>query len=199
MKTKYSRNANSMQSWWLKVWTGSDSQAKVGQYHIVANQALFDSSVAQKKPENDNNLLYYLGIYVIISLVACGVGTLRIYLVFRASIRASRHLFDNLAYAVLRAPLRWLDTIPVGRILNRFTADFLMVDSKLSYNFGFFLWNVFEVLGIIIVSVLVSPLLIVLASLLLVACMWYAMRYLAGAREIKRLESNAKRDRKSVV
>lgn len=159
---------------------------------MVVNQIVLQPSVATSKPENDENLLYYLGIYIGISIAACLVGTLRIYLVLRASIRASQHLFDNLTYAVLRAPLRWLDTIPVGRILNRFTADFLMIDSKLAYDFGFFLWNIFEILGIVVVSVLVSPWLILLAFALLAACMWYSLRYLAGARELKRLESNAK-------
>lgn len=157
------------------------------------NQVVLPSvPVATTTSGNDENLPYYLGIYVGISIAACLIGTARIYLVLHASINASRHLFDNLAHAVLRAPLRWLDTVPVGRILNRFTADFLMIDSKLAYDFGFFLWNIFEILGIVVVSVLVSPMLILLALILLAACMWYSLRYLAGAREIKRLESNAK-------
>lgn len=47
------------------------------------------------------------------------------------SLRASRILFEKLTHAILRAPLRWLDTVPVGRIVNRFTADFVVVDSKM--------------------------------------------------------------------
>ncbi|KAK2766653.1 hypothetical protein FQN54_005965 [Arachnomyces sp. PD_36] len=179
-------------SWWLKIWTGEGSQSPVGQNYVVANQVHFKASAAKRESNGSENLAYYLGVYVGISIIACIVGSFRTYLVLSASIRASRHLFNNLTYAILRAPLRWLDTVPVGRILNRFTADFLLVDSKLAYDFGFFLWNVFEILGIIIVSILVSPVLIVLAALLLAACMWYSLRYLAGAREIKRLESNAK-------
>lgn len=82
--------------------------------------------------------------------------------------------------------------MPVGRILNRFTADFHLIDSRLGYDVGFMAYHVLEVLGIIIAGVLVSPLLIVFAGVLLGVCLHFAGRYLAGAREIKRLESNAK-------
>ena len=31
----------------------------------------------------------------------------------------------------MRTPLRWLDTVPVGRILNRLTSDFEVIDQRL--------------------------------------------------------------------
>src|SRR5690606_11499220 len=94
--------------------------------------------------EQDNDLWFYLGSYVALSVIACAFGSLRWYCVLRASIRASRNLFDHLAYAVLRAPLRWLDTMPVGRILNRFTADFHLIDSRLGYDVGFLAYHFLE-------------------------------------------------------
>jgi ABC-type multidrug transport system fused ATPase/permease subunit len=138
------------------------------------------------------DLWLYLGVYVGLSVVSCGFGTLRYYTILLASVRASRNLFTQLTYAVLRAPLRWLDTVPVGRILNRFTADFHLIDSRIGYDMGFMLFHMLEILGIIVAGVLVSPFLIVFAIILLAVCLQLATRYLAGAREIKRLESNAK-------
>jgi len=113
-------------------------------------------------------------------------------LVFVASIRASKDLFEQLLHAVLRAPLRWLDTVPVGRVLNRFTSDFNMIDSKISMDLGFMLNNAMQVLEVIIAGLFVSPWMIAFALALLAICMHYAIRYLTGAREVKRLESNAK-------
>lgn len=139
-----------------------------------------------------DDLWFYLSIYVGLSVVACVVGSLRYYCILTASIRASRNLFEQLIYAVLRAPLRWLDTVPLGRILNRFTADFHLIDSRLGYDMGFMAYQALEVLGIIVAGVLVSPLLILFAVILLGICLHFSTRYLAGAREIKRLESNAK-------
>jgi ABC-type multidrug transport system fused ATPase/permease subunit len=142
--------------------------------------------------QENEDLAYYLVIYIGISFIICAVGTFRYWLVYLASIHASRSLFESLTYTVLRAPLRWLDTVPVGRVLNRFTADFNMIDSRISGDFGFMLYNVLEVAGIIFAGLLVSPFMILFALLLLTICMRYALHYLAGAREVNRLESNAK-------
>jgi ABC-type multidrug transport system fused ATPase/permease subunit len=159
----------------------------VGQIAISGNDTNKIQVVHQ-----DDDLWFYLGIYVGLSVIACVVGSLRYYYILSASICASRNLFHQLTYAVLRAPLRWLDTVPVGRILNRFTGDFHLIDSRLGYDMGFMAYHALEVLGIIVAGVLVSPLLILFAAVLLAVCLHFAVRYLAGAREIKRLESNAK-------
>lgn len=140
----------------------------------------------------DDNLLLYLGVYVGMSVSACMIGTARIYLILKASVRASRNLFSGLIFAVLRAPLRWLDTVPLGRILNRFTADFHQVDSRIGYELGFWIAQMLDVCGIMVAGMLVSPLVIIFAAILLVICLKLAFTYLAGAREIKRLESTAK-------
>ncbi len=47
-------------------------------------------------------------------------------------------------------------------------------------------------IGIIAAGVFVSPLMLLFALLLLVLCLFVAMHFLAGAREVKRLESNCK-------
>lgn len=147
---------------------------------------------SQSRPQTDDNLVMYLGGYIGISLVSFVIGTARFYFILSSSIKASRNLFNALVFAVLRAPLRWLDTVPVGRILNRFTADFHMIDSRLGYELGFLLGQTLDVCGIIVAGVLISPAVIVLALILLVICLRLSVTYLAGAREAKRLESTAK-------
>jgi ABC-type multidrug transport system fused ATPase/permease subunit len=59
-------------------------------------------------------------------------------------------MFDKLSFTVLRTPLRWMDTVPLGRILNRFTADFNVVDARLSTDVAFGAGNVFRLLGVVI-------------------------------------------------
>lgn len=127
-----------------------------------------------------------------LSVIICALGTLRYLWVFYGSIRASRLLFEKLTHTVLRAPLRWLDTVPVGRVLNRFTTDFNVIDSNMAKDMGFMLYNVLQLAGIIIAGLFVSPYMILFAVVLVGICLHFALRYLAGAREVKRLESNAK-------
>ncbi|PGH10325.1 hypothetical protein GX51_00082 [Blastomyces parvus] len=175
-------------SWWISIWTRSSSASTT-----EGNFSVMTHIVKRSEPTSPNgSLLYYLGIYVGLSLVTCILGPLRFGLFFNASINASRNLFDRLTYAVLRAPLRWLDTTPVGRILNRFTADFNMIDSRLSSDFGSMLYHVLQLLGIMVAGLLVSPILILFAIALLAISLYYSLYYLDSAREIKRLESTAK-------
>ncbi|OJD19912.1 hypothetical protein AJ78_00106 [Emergomyces pasteurianus Ep9510] len=175
-------------SWWISIWTRSSSAATP-----EANLSVMTHVVNKGNSASQNSsLMFYLGIYVGLSLITCVIGPLRFGLFFNASINASRNLFDRLTYAVLRAPLRWLDTIPVGRILNRFTADFNMIDSRLGNDFGSMLYHILQVLGIMAAGLLVSPILILFAIVLLAISLYYSLYYLDGAREIKRLESTVK-------
>ena len=180
-------------SWWISVWTRSyQTETVATEYH--GPQVLYIQYL--KKELNavqiDTSLWFYLGIYIAWSMAQCVIGTSRYYLVFLASLRASKDLFQQLTYSVLHAPLRWLDTIPVGRVLNRFTADFDMIDSHISLNLAFMMHNAMQAISVIIAGVFVSPWMIAFALLLLVICMRYALRYLTGAREVKRIESNSR-------
>ncbi|RMZ77121.1 hypothetical protein DV737_g4561, partial [Chaetothyriales sp. CBS 132003] len=181
-------------SYWVSVWTRSyQSEGTIGvrflqQHGSLVHHMQTEFSTVQINPD----LAFYLGVYLGISLLAWLVSSVRYFIVFVASIKASKILFENLAYTVLRAPLRWVDTTPTGRILNRFTADFNMIDSRISLDISFGLHNFMQVLSVIIAGIFVSPFMILLAILLVGASIYYARRYLAGAREVKRLESNAK-------
>ena len=172
-------------SWFIGVWTRSyTTESQI--FFSRAEADAYDTEASQ------NNLGFYLGIYVGLSVFICIFGALRYFFVFMGSLRASKKLFENLTYAVLRAPLRWLDTTPVGRTLNRFTADFAAIDSRLGNDIGFLLYHILELVGIIIAGLFVSPIMLLFALLLLLACGWVTGWYLSGAREVKRLESNAK-------
>lgn len=66
-----------------------------------------------------------------------------------ASLRASRVLFEKMTFTIMRTPLRWLDTVPTGRILNRFSKDFETVDTKLAGDVAFLVYHSLSLLGII--------------------------------------------------
>ncbi|KAK5076963.1 hypothetical protein LTR64_005558 [Lithohypha guttulata] len=142
--------------------------------------------------KQSNDLLFYIGVYVAISFSAWIIGTIRYFTVFLASISGSHVMFQNLTNTILRAPLRFLDTTPVGRLSNRFTADFNMIDSRMASDLGFMLHCGISVLSVIIAGAFVSPIMLLFALLLVMVSGWFAKRFLRGAREVKRLESNAK-------
>ena len=159
------------------------------QHHFY--QQLSSTNVEPNPTDNDD-IWYYLTIYVGLSVIIWLIGTLRYFVVYTASIRASKVMFEKLSHTVLRAPLRWLDTVPVGRVLNRFTADFNTLDSRIAGDLGFFFYQTLELIGIMIAGFIVSPFMILFATPLMIVAAFIAIRYLTGAREVKRLESNAK-------
>ena len=89
--------------------------------------------------------------------------------------------------AVLHAPMHWLDTVPIGRILNRFIADFNVIDSTLANNLVLLLHSGLQLVGISIIGAIVSPYMLLCVIPLIGSCVAYAKMYLAGARDVKRL------------
>lgn len=180
-------------SWWISIWTRSDRTEPAFITDILQSQAYlrhFKDEINAVRA--DANLWFYLGIYLAWSVGQCVITMSRYILVFLGSIKASEILFERLTYAILRAPMRWLDTVPVGRILNRFTADFNMVDSQISMDLASILYDAIQVMSAVVAGAILSPWTVVFAVLLFGICMHYAFRYLSGAREVKRLESISK-------
>ena len=67
--------------------------------------------------------------WVITFSVICSIGAVSLLaytaLGYYASLQASRSLFLEMLKRLVRAPSRFLDVTPVGRILNRFTAGLI--------------------------------------------------------------------------
>lgn len=149
-------------SWWIKTWTSSYEHSEMNlssfnsthlPYINTLQQQLHPSVLVSKfnNPFSKNHTLgYYLLGYVLISTVSVFVATARYYFIYRGSLSASRNVFKEMTNIVLRTPLRWLDTVPTGRILNRFTADFSSMDSQLSTNFAQTASSFLEIIGIMV-------------------------------------------------
>ena len=120
------------------------------------------------------------------------VGVMCFLYNYTLSIKASRLLFASLTSAVLRAPLRWLDTVPTGRVLNRFTADFDTVDNKLACNLMLTADSALDALGICVAANLGTRYLLAPAAALVLICAWLGDTYLTAARPMRRLESTAR-------
>lgn len=189
-------------NWWVRVWTGDSEQtsAHASGEHGLAYALTFEhsglhggrNSQMTMTSQTRHSLSYYLWVYVAIAAASGIVGTLRFVWSFIMSIKAARTLFRRILFTILRTRLRWLDTVPVGRILNRMTADFDIIDNRITMDLGFMFWRVLGLLGVCVAALLVSSLMIPLAALLFIVGGLVAAKFLAGARPVKRLESNAK-------
>lgn len=192
-------------TYWVKIWAngydGPKVETSLSTYHYQYNMQtqllslpsndsiLFKGSSAETQ---DQNLWFYLGIYMLISTLSVAISIARLYNIYTGSIQASRKVFNDILYSVLRAKSRWLDTVPTGRILNRFTGDFVSLDANLASNFYYLASAIWELLSILVAALFVSPLILLFAAGLLAACSLVGIKYIAAARGVKRLESTSK-------
>ncbi|KAI1302552.1 hypothetical protein EDD11_005598 [Mortierella claussenii] len=132
---------------------------------------------------------YYLLIYALISVGASFAHIMQTVIVLFGSLRAARLLYRKLLLSVVRAPLRFFDTTPVGRIMNRFSKDFETVDGSIASNCSQLLSLIMSVSSIIIVLAYITPVFVVVAGLISIAYLAVGRKYISSSRELKRLHS----------
>jgi ABC-type multidrug transport system fused ATPase/permease subunit len=91
------------------------------------NDRPFEAEAMRQRSAN-----FWIAAYVLLSISQVLIGILNRIVIFIIGLRASRSLFEKMTHTVLRTPLRWADTMPIGRIINRFTQDTFIIDRRLS-------------------------------------------------------------------
>ncbi len=135
-----------------------------------------------------------VGIYGIIGVfVLLGVIAER-FLWTKRGLEAAQDMHDATVLSVLNAPLRFFDTTPIGRILNRFSRDVQNVED-ISNNAEEAARNLSKTLGSFVLIIFVAPIVLLLAAPAIWA--YYALQrdYRSSAREAKRIESLARSKR----
>ncbi|KAK6200456.1 uncharacterized protein RJT21DRAFT_130974 [Scheffersomyces amazonensis] len=133
---------------------------------------------------------FYLTSYGLIGFIGA-LFTLAASLIIRTvtGIRASKYFHDTMAKRVLRSPMSFFETTPVGRILNRFSEDINVVDTFLTqlwlgvFHFG---TNTFGASGVIVFN---FPLMTFVLLVLLYFFNRLRLYFIPASRELKRLSS----------
>ncbi|XP_047459450.1 canalicular multispecific organic anion transporter 1 [Mugil cephalus] len=106
-----------------------------------------------------------------------------------ASISASRILHSRLLNNLLRVPMVFFDTTPIGRVVNRFAKDIFTVDEAIPQSFRSWLLCLLGVLGTLFVICLATPFFAVI--ILPLGLIYYFVQrfYVATSRQLRRLDS----------
>ncbi|KAF8069172.1 multidrug resistance-associated ABC transporter [Lyophyllum atratum] len=145
------------------------------------------SSAAAGDRESPN---FYIAVYAAITGIGLVLSTLRYFVLYNGSIRASTVLYKRLLETVLFANIRFHDTVSRGRLLNRFGKDFEGIDSSLSDNFGrSVIYGLSALTTIVTVSVVGGPLFILAVIVLGVIYYNAAKVYGQTSRDMRRLDS----------
>ena len=107
---------------------------------------------------------------------------------FNAAINSSKHLHNSMLSAVLKAPVLFFDTNPVGRILNRFSRDLGIMDELLPDIFLEAVQVVLFCIGAVVLPSILNPWIILPATPLIIIFLLTGRYYLTAARDLRRLE-----------
>ncbi|KAH8671581.1 putative ABC bile acid transporter [Xylariales sp. PMI_506] len=155
-------------SWWLARWSAQPQEVE----HLV---------------------LFNIGIYLALSignavalavqsLVICGIG-----------LRASELLFQRTVHSIIAARLQWIDSTPLGQILQSLEGDMYIIDHRTAPELNALVSNIINLCFIVLTSVWYAPSTIFSSFVLLTAYLHIASEYRTLGEKLKKLIPAAQR------
>ncbi|KAJ6893990.1 ABC transporter C family member 2-like isoform X1 [Populus alba x Populus x berolinensis] len=133
--------------------------------------------------------LYYNLIYSILSIGQVSVTLLNSYWLITSSLYAAKRLHDAMLNSILRAPMVFFHTNPLGRIINRFAKDLGDIDRNVAIFVNMFMGQISQLLSTFVLIGIVSTMSLWAIMPLLVLFYGAYLYYQSTAREVKRLDS----------
>ncbi|XP_050293273.1 probable multidrug resistance-associated protein lethal(2)03659 [Anthonomus grandis grandis] len=134
---------------------------------------------------SDDLVLYIYSLGIVLLIVLTISRSLAFY---RCCNKASVRLHNNMFYKTVYASLRFFNTNPSGRILNRFSKDMNQVDEVLPLCLLDSLQIFLTVIGICSVIASVNPWMLLFTGVMLTIFYFLRVIFLATSRDLKRLE-----------
>eukprot|EP00258_Populus_trichocarpa_P051202 XP_024467221.1 ABC transporter C family member 2 isoform X2 [Populus trichocarpa] len=133
--------------------------------------------------------LYYNLIYSFLSIGQVSVTLLNSYWLITSSLYAAKRLHDAMLNSILRAPMVFFHTNPLGRIINRFAKDLGDIDRNVAIFVNMFMGQISQLLSTFVLIGIVSTMSLWAIMPLLVLFYGAYLYYQSTAREVKRLDS----------
>lgn len=172
-----------MSNYWLKNWSEKNDK-----YNIPASE-----HGASSGSPSSSSIKYFVSIYLVLGLSSSVFVFLKAFVLYQyCSISASSNLHKLMTNAILKSPMSFFDTTPLGRILNRFSNDINKIDESLPKTFSKFFTSLVSTvftLGIIIYHL---PVFLVPMAALVLIYYYYQMYYVIASRDMKRIGSTSR-------
>ncbi|CAF3968250.1 unnamed protein product [Rotaria sordida] len=174
-------------NWWLAKWSDDESY----RYRILNNCTTVQNnnnntvwSMSNTEWNNHRNRRFY--IYCVIVFILVLISFFRAIITDFMFLNAGRVLHNRMFRRLIRCPIAFFDTNPVGRILNRFTKDVATMDDQLPGDIYEFL-NV--LLGTVVLVGMLNPWSFIPAVISLIGLLFVRYYYAPCSRDLRRLES----------
>ncbi|TKY88999.1 hypothetical protein EX895_002240 [Sporisorium graminicola] len=183
------RLSESFGQYWLKVW--GEAYQNYGLQAVASYFTQTSAHLPFDLPPADGNAGFYLSVYGLSGLAVILFNSSRAICFYVASIKASQNLFATLLANVIRAPLRWFDITPAGRIMNRFGTDMDCIDNILPQSIMNLGNNAFSMAAYFLICVVIVPAFLVPSFLLVLLGPWLVGGFLACTRDMQRIEATS--------
>ncbi|BGP50526.1 Transporter of the ATP-binding cassette (ABC) [Rhodotorula kratochvilovae] len=160
--------------------------AHIGMYLHAGNGTLGSAGIIEGH-ETDSD--YWLVAYCLLAVANLTLITGRVAYFSWGGIQASRRIYRQLIVRILQAPIRFFDSTPTGRILNRLSKDMETIDQELPSTALYLLLEILMIMGIIGTVSAALPSFLVAGVLISIFYWVLGKIYLASSRELKRYES----------
>lgn len=132
---------------------------------------------------------FYIGIYIMLAILSVIFLVFEFWMLVYFFNTAARRLNLLAMGRVLHTPMSYIDTTPMGRILNRFTKDTDVCDNELISQYRMFIDPFCQIMGTMILCIVYLPWFAIAVPGLVFIYVTIAGFYQASAREVKRLEA----------
>uniref|UniRef100_K3X0D6 Uncharacterized protein n=1 Tax=Globisporangium ultimum (strain ATCC 200006 / CBS 805.95 / DAOM BR144) TaxID=431595 RepID=K3X0D6_GLOUD len=170
---------------WLTKWTGA----------ATSSASAADSS---------SSLTFYLSVYAYLSFTTIALGFCGDLACRFAGLSASKSIHYKLLRHMIKGTMRFFNTTPVGRILNRFSNDMntivalfsptwsMYADQKLNNSIVALTTMLLSLLSMLVVQCVSAPVLLVLLLPVFICYLSYQTFYAKSCRELQRLDNISK-------
>jgi ABC-type multidrug transport system fused ATPase/permease subunit len=141
--------------------------------------------------------MHAIVIYGILGIGVLILSLLNNFFWLNRGIKAGRSMHDKMLKSILKAPVRFFDSTPVGRIIQRFSRDIESVDVYLQWSFISVVDCILQVIVSVCLIITLVPAMIFVIVPVLYAYYIIQKNYRSPAREAKRLDSVARSPRYS--
>lgn len=132
---------------------------------------------------------FYMGLYSFFVFAAFIFMNGQFTILCAMGIMASKWLNLRAVKRILHTPMSYIDTTPLGRILNRFTKDTDSLDNELTESLRLMTSQFANIVGVCVMCIVYLPWFAIAIPFLLVIFVLIADHYQSSGREIKRLEA----------
>ncbi|KAG0330230.1 hypothetical protein BGZ99_007091 [Dissophora globulifera] len=148
--------------------------------------------ISKSKEELQASLPLFLGVYTAMTVVYVVFYVFFVHLALAVGrIRASELIHRRLISKIIRMPMSFFDTTPLGRIVNRFSSDLYSIDENLPWKFIDLIYLSISVFSTFVVLAATTPVFILMIPPVLLVYYIIQNHYLWAIRSLKRMNSVA--------